>query len=503
MRRRSSSPLFLPHLFLLSCCFPWLPFSASQAAVEYLPGFDGPLPFYFETGYVGVGEWEDVQLFYYFVKSQGKPETDPLVLWLTGGPGCSALSGLFHEIGTTTLLPTIRVIGTNWFLTLTIFWKSVSSSGPIHFKLEEYNGKLPSLILNPDAWTQVASIIFVDLPVLTGFSYARTEAAALSSDNLDIDQAVEFLRKWLKEHGEFKSNPVYIGGDSYAGIHIPGAALRISNENEQGIQPVINLEGYLVGNGRANATIEQNSKIKFAHRMALISDELYEVPTIGIDYVTSLRRSCGGEYYNVDPSNSECIKHVRDFEKCTSGLYVAQILSPECTYVSPKPTRMAPRRSMSLEELLELEAESLPRLGCPTFTYLLSKYWANDESVQSALRVRKVQNFIILSSQLDIIIIIINDTNGAFFVLVGNSGDHDLIKPYVGTLEWIRSLNFRIVDEWRPWLFKNQVAGVEAIRLLNTSPPSVLPCFKDGLQANHSNDATSLGGRLINVLIHG
>ncbi|CAL1361347.1 unnamed protein product [Linum trigynum] len=39
------------------------------------------------------------------------------------------------------------------------------------------------------------------------------------------------------------------------------------------------------------------------------------------------------------------------------------------------------------------------------------------------------------------------------------SGDHDLIIPYVGTLEWIQSLNFRIVDEWRPWLLKNQVAG--------------------------------------------
>nr|GMC50512.1 Serine carboxypeptidase-like 17 [Ipomoea batatas] len=138
--------------------------------------------------YIGVG---DVQFFYYFIKSESNPQSDPVMIWFSGGPGCSSLNGLIYEIG------------------------------PITFAPVEYNGSLPTLLPNPYSWTKTASIIFLDLPVGTGFSYATIPPAIRSNTLQTTHQAYEFVLKWLLEHQEFMSNPLYLGGDSFAGQLVP------------------------------------------------------------------------------------------------------------------------------------------------------------------------------------------------------------------------------------------------------------------------------------------
>ncbi|KAH9689989.1 serine carboxypeptidase-like 18 [Citrus sinensis] len=418
-------------LLLLQLCMQP---AASHSTVKFLPGFQGPLPFELETGYVGVGESEEAQLFYYFVKSDKNPKEDPLLLWLTGGPGCSAFSGLAYEIG------------------------------PVNFNTVEYNGSLPTLRLNPYSWTKVtteASILFVDSPVGTGFSYARTPHASQTGDFKQVHHLDQFLRKWLMDHPEFISNPFYVGGDSYSGITVPALVQRISNENEEDIKPLINLQGYILGNPRTDMVVEQNSQIPFAHGMGLISNELYE----------SLKITCGGEYVNVDPNNKDCLNDIQTFSKLTSGVEKSHILEPHCQFFSPKPRASSHnRRSLNVNEQSQefLNPEpTFPPIGCRSYGYLLARYWDNDHNVRKALHIRQGSKGEWIRCNYDLPYTHEIGNSFSYHVSLSTkgyrsliySGDHDMIIPFLGTEAWIKSLNYSIVDDWRPWILHSQVAG--------------------------------------------
>ncbi|RAL52739.1 hypothetical protein DM860_007507 [Cuscuta australis] len=341
--------------------------AASGSPVSFLPGFDGPLPFQLRTGFVS----------FHDSFSESNPEEDPLILWITGGPGCSPLRAIIQEIG------------------------------PLLVEPVEYNGSLPRLLPFPYSWTKVASIIFLDLPVGTGFSYATTSTALHSDNLLTGANAYEFLQKWFGENPEFLSNPFYVGGDSYSGITVPILTEMISNGNRE-IKPFIHLQGYILGNPLTSEAADLNSRIPFAHRMALISDELY----------MGLKRDCKGKYYlDTHPTNLLCQQHLQIYNQ-----------------------------------------EDWNKV---------SEYWANDDRSREALHVRKgtkgkweqcasnlaftkiVQNSIPYHERL---------SRMGYRSLV-YSGDHDMLVPYLSTHAWIKSLNYSVIDDWRPWIVEGQVAG--------------------------------------------
>ncbi|KAJ0630016.1 putative peptidase S10, serine carboxypeptidase, alpha/Beta hydrolase [Helianthus annuus] len=83
----------------LSLFIIFVTFSNSKSIVKKLPGYPGDLPFTLETGYVGIGAENEIQFFYYFVESQNDPANDPLLFYLTGGPGTSGLFPFLYQIG--------------------------------------------------------------------------------------------------------------------------------------------------------------------------------------------------------------------------------------------------------------------------------------------------------------------------------------------------------------------------------------------------------------------
>ncbi|KAL5704335.1 sinapoylglucose--choline O-sinapoyltransferase [Ranunculus cassubicifolius] len=408
-------------LFILSFLFVN---GVSQSTVRFLPGLDGPLPFELETGYVSIDDSRGVELFYYFFKSENNPSKDPLLIWFTGGPGCSGLSAILFE------------------------------SGPFKLKNEEYNGSLPNLELNKYSWTKVSNIVYIDAPVGTGFSYA-TEGSH-PNDNTAGKDDYTFIRKWLTQHPQYITNSLYIGGDSYSGKIVPITALAISDGIEVGDKPLINFKGYLLGNPITDRTIEINHLIQYAYGMGLLSYELFQ----------SIKRNCEEEYVNFDPTNMKCISDIQDVDKCINGIFDQHILEPKCVQKVQLTSDERSREENSRNSLF-FPTPKTPE--CKTYGYMLSYYWANNIEVQDALNIRKDIakewlrcnqcgiNFTDTTERLTIgYHLTISKKNYRSLIY---SGDQDMAVPYSSTQAWIRSLKYPVEDKWRPWTVEGQVAG--------------------------------------------
>ncbi|KAL8541617.1 hypothetical protein ACS0TY_002760 [Phlomoides rotata] len=417
----------------------------SQSLVEYLPGFPGKLPFKLETGYIGVGESEDLQMFYYFVESERSPDTDPLLIWIQGGPGCSGFTGLAYIMG------------------------------PLMFDYTDTNSTIPSLVLNPYSWTKVSNIIFIDQPVGTGFTYPKTPGAYESNDTISGYLAYEFLQKWIINHPKFQKNPLYVAGDSFGGIIVPLVVDHVYDGIKAGSEPHLNMKGYILGNPITDYFVDYNGRIPYAHRMGLLSDELY----------LSAKESCNGNYVSVDPSNHLCKNVLERLNQCVEKIFILDISEPWCALLSGKGVllshHMPPEDEINARRFLQSSAPLRAKSWCRAMNYLFSLKWANIKLVQEALHVR--EGTIIEWVRCNRTLPIESYTNDVDSTIKYHkkfvdqtdckaliySGDHDLGAPHSGTEEWIRSLKLQIKSDWRPWFVEGQIAGYTSAYFNNKS----------------------------------
>ncbi|SCU86482.1 LAFA_0E01024g1_1 [Lachancea sp. 'fantastica'] len=161
------------------------------------------------TGYLDVEE-EDKHFFYWFFESRNDPKTDPVILWLNGGPGCSSLTGLFFELGPSSIGSDIK---------------------PIY---------------NPHAWNSNASVIFLDQPVNVGYSYSGS--SGVSNTVAAGKDVYAFLDLFFKQFPQYASGQdFHIAGESYAGHYIPVFATEILSHPQH--ERSFNLTSVLIGNG--------------------------------------------------------------------------------------------------------------------------------------------------------------------------------------------------------------------------------------------------------------
>jgi len=212
-------------------------------------------------GFIQVNKQFGAYLYYYFIESQNNPATDPVVLWLQGGPGCSSLFGNFVE------------------------------NGPV---LITANGTFNS---NPYSWNAKANVLYIDSPVGSGYSYVESTLGYVTNEKTLSVELYNALYSFLFTlHPEYSKQAFYIFGESYAGKYVPWLTTTVITNNK--IAPnKINLQGIGVGDGWVSPYYQAGSYAPFLYANNRIdyvelesSNVLYEAYKVLIDsgsYVTA------------------------------------------------------------------------------------------------------------------------------------------------------------------------------------------------------------------------
>jgi len=171
--------------------------SAEQDRVHSLPGWGNITNFKMFSGYFTVHERHQRRLFYVLTESQQNATTDPVILWLNGGPGCSSVGGGFmSELGP-------------WYPT---------ASG--------------NLVNNPHSWNKFANVIFLESPAFVGFSYSRHLDDTVVGDDRTARDNLKFLLLFYQRFPHLRANRLWLSGESYAGHYVPQLASQVLRYND-------------------------------------------------------------------------------------------------------------------------------------------------------------------------------------------------------------------------------------------------------------------------------
>ncbi|RGP73086.1 hypothetical protein FLONG3_6401 [Fusarium longipes] len=166
----------------------------------------------------------DKSMFFWYFESRNKPETDPLLLWMSGGPGAAGEMGLFMGSG-----PCV-----------------VNRDGNSTRRLDY-------------SWTDHANVVYIDQPVGVGFSKITDRddiAVSLEQGARDVHS---FLSTFSQDvFPELAGRPWHITGESMGGHYVAGythyIASREQADAKRGVETRINVSSAIILDGYIDAT---------------------------------------------------------------------------------------------------------------------------------------------------------------------------------------------------------------------------------------------------------
>ncbi|XP_069757048.1 lysosomal protective protein-like [Narcine bancroftii] len=394
----------------------------SQDEVFSLPGLNTKINFKQWSGYLEASP--GIHLHYWFVTSQQDPTSDPVVLWLNGGPGCSSLDGFLSE------------------------------NGPFHV-----NDNGSTLYINEYSWNKVANMLYLESPAGVGFSYSDSGDYATNDKQVAENNYLALL-DFFRKFPNFTKNAFYIFGESYGGIYTPTLAFKITDGAAE-----IHFKGFAVGNGLSSRYYNDQALVYFAYYHGLIGDTLW----------SKLNQfCCTGErcnfHNNTDRVCVELIRHVQDII-FDSGLNVYSLYM-DC---SGGMQRNSARFHRDIENLFRFyqfhtvtTREAAHKMTPPCINGTAQWNWLNRADVRTALHIpQRIPVWEVCSQVVGEGYEHIYDTMQDFYlqllskglrVLVYN-GDTDMACNFLGDHWFVRSLKQKKTVEYQPWVCDHQIAG--------------------------------------------
>ncbi|KAE9555887.1 hypothetical protein FO519_000867 [Halicephalobus sp. NKZ332] len=171
---------------------------------------------------------------YLLFESKSDPSTDPLIVWYSGGPGCSGISEVFQE------------------------------HAPFYV-----TGDGGSLFENVFGWNAKANFLIVDSPIGVGFSFDSNNMSYSEADDSQTAQQNYVALKdfFNRAQTKYKGREFFIAGVSFAGVYIPMLSAIIAEDDSFPAQ----FKGLAIGDGLIHVEMLNNALILWSFYHGRIS----------------------------------------------------------------------------------------------------------------------------------------------------------------------------------------------------------------------------------------